>query len=351
LKPLTGGSVLTNQRVSLYKDFGHQVLLATVRSKENGMVGYQKMPFVAVLGTASVWTASGGAPRTVNGVHEIVSHSSLPATRQFANIALLSYQPPSRLAKFNFSSQVFAHFPTDEFEEFCVSEAVDAWMGSARSGLLRWAFARTGDSYLALGSDCLLYRPESKPEIVAANETCSWVCVVGSAKDFGDFDHFKQLCNQCEAMHTDAVLNVQVPSKLCLEKTATLDGKTGDERETRLLLCHWKYGGDGANDDNYDDDADDSNGAAKGGAADETALSTPMLTDHEEDGSIPPPFSSSPGDQGHYTEPDEQVAVFQTTADTCEGDIEHEERDGEVQGALFELFGSASRPTKKGWFW
>ena len=43
LKPLTSGSVLTNQRVSLYKDFDHEVLLATVRSKESGMVGYQKV--------------------------------------------------------------------------------------------------------------------------------------------------------------------------------------------------------------------------------------------------------------------------------------------------------------------
>ena len=262
LKPLTGGSVLTNQRVSLYKDFDHEVLLATVRSKENGMVGYQKTPFIAVLGVASIWTASGDGPRTINGANEIVSHSSLPATRQYANIALLSYRASSALTKFNLDSQVFAHFPTNDFDEFCVAESVNTSMNSDRSGLLRWAFARTKESYLALGSDCLVYKPEAKPQFVAAHEECCWVCVVGSAADFGTFDQFKLLCEQCEAVSTDAVLTVQVPSVLCLDKTTSPDCRSTGEIETRTLQCHWKDGETVNEDDECDDVVNDGSGLA-----------------------------------------------------------------------------------------
>jgi len=368
LKPLTGGSVLTNQRVSLYKDFDNEVLLATVRSKENGMVGYQKTPFIAVLGMASVWTASGDGPRTINGANEIVSHSSLPATRQYANIALLSYRSSSTLTKFNLGSQVFAHFPTHEFDEYCVSEVVSATLDSKKNGL-RWAFARTKQSYLAIGSDCLIYQPEAKPQFVAAHEECCWICVVGSAADFGTFDQFQQLCERCEAVSTDVVLTVQVPSALCLEKTSTDDSQSGSESATKTLQCYWKDSGTPNGDDDCEgigDDGDDitTEECIVGGRSDPSMEQPSGLDMH---GSNLVSITMSPEISG--LRPENQVVVSAAAAaeDGANGSStgahnvavystqqDHEledEVDNEGGGAVFKLFGSALRAPGKIKFW
>jgi len=276
LLPLTAGSLLTGQVVTLHKDFSASLLLATVRSCEAGCVGYQKVPWIATIGDEPVWTGC-GAVSSANNCHELVSHASLPATAQWGNVAVISYQPASMVVRLKLGSEVFAHFPMEAIAarsdgETSVIEA------SGRAGSLGWALARAGDAYLGLGCSCLRYRSGATPALTASSESCFWVCVVGTAKEFGCYDNFVANCCACTGrIGDDGCVCVRTPAALCRVEGASLP-RPGSPDGERVLECHFQTAaGDHAPaDDAYtnwppeaQDGANEEEGAAGGQVHDE----------------------------------------------------------------------------------
>ena len=124
--------------MTLYKS--GNVLLSTVRNSQAGCVGYQKLPFIAVVGGEPVWTGC-GKPTAGAGGHETTSsHSSLPATAQCANVALLIYRRTGFVLRMALSSDVFAYTVESKFETFlaCPDHAP------------HWCFAERQGCYLGL---------------------------------------------------------------------------------------------------------------------------------------------------------------------------------------------------------
>jgi hypothetical protein len=234
LSSLTSGSSLVGQTVHLFKDSG--VLLSTVHSCEAGCVGYQKVPWIAVLKQHSVWTGC-GQPGSVNGLGELVSHSSLPATQQFHNIAIVSYHPASFLASMKLGSQVYAHFPLDVGLEVVVPTE------KSGNSELHWAFVSDGDNFLGLGCNNLPKAKHNKNLLISYSSETYWVCVVGTAVHFGDFRNFMGLCQQTKGTMKQSTVTVTVPDSLCLGQVPA--SSSGGTKE---LVCLWNVEEDHAED-------------------------------------------------------------------------------------------------------
>ena len=251
LRVVTAGAVLTNQTISLYKTDG--VLLSTVKSGQSGHVGFQKVPWIAVAGYIPVWTGQHTTSAHDSGHHELVSHTSLPATAQASNVALLMYrQSTSTLVRLKIgASPVFAHFPFDHFDS---SLHVPFLPGSGRLG---WVFGAVGTSYVGLGSDYLRVADEGgRRNVVADAETCTWTCVVGTESAFGSFDNFQGLCLACRWGKCNSdVHELIIPAELC---RASCDGHQlrSASHDAKVLRCSWNseetVDGDDEDEDEFD---------------------------------------------------------------------------------------------------
>jgi hypothetical protein len=203
-------------------------------------VGYQKVPWIASIGDEAVWTSC-GSPTDLASAHELVSHASLPATAQWANVAVVAYKPASMLVRLKLGSQVFAHWPSDALAKLPNSEtSVVLAEASGESKGLGWALARVDDAYLGLGCNCLRYDEGAAPAVTAAAEQCFWVCIVGTRQEFGCYDSFVALCRACTGTFDEAGgAVVLAPAELCRgNHPASIPPKTTATGE-RVIECRF----------------------------------------------------------------------------------------------------------------
>lgn len=141
------------------------VLLSTVRSSQAGCVGFQKLPFIAVVGGEPVWTACGKPTSGAGGNETTSSHSSLPATAQRANVAVLMYRRVGMMLRMALKSDVYAYLPSSKFEEFtpCPAHAP------------LWTFAKRQGCYIGLYGSHADFLADAEPYGVISREpACHW---------------------------------------------------------------------------------------------------------------------------------------------------------------------------------
>jgi hypothetical protein len=313
LKNLTCGSILCGQEYSLWKDVESDMSISTARSREAGYVGFQKVPWIGNIGKISVFTGSGNV-QNANGGHELISHISLPATKQYENVALICYHPGSSLMKLKFDSDVYAYFPLDLYKAAGFEVVKPSSSKHTNKSTLGWVFVRAGSpaitpapsststststaaaaaadspssggpassltSYLALGCNKMFFDVKGANPVSSYDENCYWVVIMGSEAKLGmSFEKFQSECQAITGNYTNKQLKIKCPSSLCY---ATKGNNSNNIKQindaTAVLVCEWELGKSEFKNSStkgsraYDDENDDveSGGGGGGGGEDD----------------------------------------------------------------------------------
>lgn len=178
--------------VNIYTYRTPSYMLSTAQDWRKGFGGDQSSIWQATIGSreAVAFTTHPGAERTDGGTPNYwVGYGTLPRAAQVKNVVISLYDIETREGLYYPTQPMYTHafLPRGRFDE------------STREG--QWFFARKGDAYLALwssdpNSDWL---PTDDPnahgggdyEIIADGEKTIWICELGDAGEYGDFDSFR----------------------------------------------------------------------------------------------------------------------------------------------------------------
>jgi hypothetical protein len=155
-------------------------MLASAQDYHPGEKGYQQHIWQATLGPDAVVFVNHPATVSDNGAHRPnfwAGNYVLPRVAQWKDVLLALHQLPDD----DWLGFTHAYFPTYAFDEYAVRGD--------------WAFARKGDSYLALGASqglSLVKRGRGAyHELRSYGSPNVWVCQMGRAALDGDFDDFQ----------------------------------------------------------------------------------------------------------------------------------------------------------------
>jgi hypothetical protein len=190
--PITEGMCLTKANLYTYRN--RDVMLSSVQDYRRGQIGPQQQVWQATLGMKAVVFTSLPGKRESDGPGYWTGNAAMPSAIQHENAMILAYDAPLITQLKEGLHRTHAWFPKAEFDEFDRrrgSNLHGAW-GVTSKGT--WIFGRKGNGYVALYSN----EGYDSDGPIDFTSTGSWtnvyVCQVGNAAEFGDFNNFKNQC-------------------------------------------------------------------------------------------------------------------------------------------------------------
>ncbi|MCB1705487.1 MAG: hypothetical protein KDI17_11525 [Halioglobus sp.] len=187
-------------------------MLSTAQDWRKGFGGDQSSIWQATLGMeAVVFTTHPGSDDVDGGTPNYWEGSgTLPRAAQIKNVVISLYDVDTREGLYISKQPLYTHafLPRAKFDE------------TVKEG--NWFFARSGDAYLALWSsdptaDWLpsansSYGGGGDYDIVAQGEKTIWLCELGDAAAYGDFESFKTAIGQADLTADANTLDIRYES-------------------------------------------------------------------------------------------------------------------------------------------